>query len=283
MNIHGFLIVQRLIELLAFYLILANINGMDLKESCIRLVKTKQRTLYDNVIVLIGYPLLISFVIEFLRGHGWGTEVFLIDQLFRPLVAHLLLRRVFDIKKALLAYLFTMFVGFIIAIPAYVFDLHGVFVYLWILSMIAFMSHHNYFEKLYGRLEKKVWLLKGAFALSAILYVMPFFVSHFPLIAFPILASVLFLAVIVHVKIETARIVEQIKTASSHELHQVLEELASDRRQSDPYRSYTIKHYNTMDIGPALSRKLDFNKRQRLIKDYELVLEKRQIKINVIL
>jgi len=262
---------------------LANINGMDLKESCIRLVKTKQRTLYGNVVVLIGYPLIISFAIEFLRGHGWGTEAFLIDGIFRPFVAHLLLRRVFDIKKALLAYLFLMFIGTIAAIPTYIFELHGVFAFLWILSMIAFMSHHNYFENLYVRLGKKSWLLKGALISSTILYVMPFFTSHSPIIIFFGFAVILFLTITAYLKKETARIVEKIKTASPSELLQVLEELASEHRKSDPYRSYTIKHYNTMDIGPPLSRELDFNKRQLLIKDYEITLEKRQIKINVIL
>ena len=114
MSLHLTRLSLRAIELLAFYLILANIDGNDLKESFIRLIRTKQRRLYGNVVLLSVYLLVITYVIEILPEQ----QGYLIDHMFRPFIAFFLLRRVFLMKRALLTYLLSMSIAFIIAIFA---------------------------------------------------------------------------------------------------------------------------------------------------------------------
>jgi len=283
------MLVQRAIELLAFYLILANLNGKDLKTSFTRLIKTKQRTFYGNMVMMVVYPIAITLVIQTMVDHDLEAQGYLIDQVFRPFVAAYLLRLAFNLKKALLAYLLSMLVGLIVGMFAFIFTLNTMFLFLSTLSVIVFMSHQNHFENIYVRLVKKSWLWNTVLVGSLTLYLIPFIVAELSSIFFTVslilyfFSLVIYLGVIFYLNKETAHMVERIKSASPEELLQVLQDLSSEYQQNEIIHSYTIKHYNVLEILPSLSRELDFNKRQRLIRDYECTMTKRQIKINVIL
>lgn len=283
MDINLIILVQRAIELLAFYLILANLYGKDLKTSLSRLIQTKQRTHYGNMVMMVVYPIGITLIIQAMIDHDLEAQGYLIDNVLRPLTAIYLLRLVFDLKKTLLSYIFLMMVSFIISLFALVFSLDGMFVFLWILFTTIFMAYRNYFEGIYIRLLRKPVLLNIMAALSIILYAVPFLTGSFPIITFPLFALLLFLVMIIHIKKETKAIVERITEAKTGELFDVLKELSAYYQQSEIIHTYTIKHYNVLDLAPPLSKKLEIGKRISRIKDYECILEKRQIKINVIL
>jgi len=276
----------RAIELLAFYLILANINGRSLKESFVELVVTKQKNLYGNVVVLVAYPLVITFVVQIMREHGWQDSGYLLDLLLRPFVAYFLLRLIFNVKKASLAYLFVMGIGFIAGGISLVFNLdenflHGVLVFLSALAIVSFMSSRHLFENLYVRLVTKRQLLNVVVAVSLVAYILPFLIEA-PTILF-LLFPVLFLIVVIHLKKETTSIIEKIKNAGNDNLFQVLKDISTKHEQTAFNHQYTIENQNINEIAQPLSKRLDFHKRRGTFKDYEYIVTKRQIKINVLI
>jgi len=282
MNITLTILLQRTIELLAFYLILANINGRDLRESFLELVITKQGVLYGNILLLIGYPLAMTFIIRMVPSYGYS-----IDLIFYPLVAHLLLRLTFKLNKMFLSYLLSMGIGFIIGIAAFAFSLHqtplhGIFVFLWILFVVIFMASQNYFEKIYMHLLKKAWLLNALLTISFVMYLTFLFIRNFSII-FPILSLILLFGTIVYFKKEMTIIIGRLRNASSNDFLQILKDLSSEHTESEIIHQYIIKNYSLMRIVPSLLRELDTHKRLGTIKDYECIFKKSQIKINVIL
>jgi len=280
---------QRTIELLAFYLILANVYGKDLKEAFVQLVFTKQKVLYGNIIISIIYLFSITFIIQLLPVSAHG---YLIDQLLRPVIAFFLLRRAFSLKKALFTFLFSMGIGFAVSMLTFFFStgqimIQGVLVFLLNLSVVIFMSDKNYFENIYVRLLKRKWLANSVSILSFVLYCLPFLIENLSIsifVIFPTLTLLLFfLITVIFIKKETTTKIEQLKNATPEEFLQRLEELSSEYFPSNLLRQYIIKNHNVMDIVPSLSKELDTHKMLQTFRDYECIVTKRQIKINVIL
>ena len=278
MNFSLIIMLQRTIELLAFYLILANIDGKNLKESFIRLFITKQKTLYGNMVLLVIYPLAMMLLVGMTRDNGY-----LIDQVFRLFVAFFLLRRVFDLRKALLAHLFTMIIGLIVSMVALIFSLDGLFAFLWILSIIMFMSHQNYFEDVYVHLLKRNWLLNTLSILSFVTYMLPFFFERLPLFTLVMVITFPALAIIIQIYFhkEKISIIDRIKEATDDEFFPMLKDLSSEHTEERIMHQYIIKNQNILEVAPLLLKRLDIHKMLGMIKDYECIIAKRQIKINI--
>jgi len=278
LDLNLIVLLQRTIELLAFYLILANIHGKDLKEALKRLFKIPQQTFYGNVVVLIFYPVVLALLFQILP-----TYMYLIDHLLRPFVAHFLLRRVFQLNKALISFLILMVVGFIFGIFAFIFSLDATFVFLWFLSSVMFMAHQNYFEGLYVRLVKRKRLLNVVTLLSFAFFLSPLFVEGFPVL-FPLMLSLLLiLGTIVYIKKELSYTIKRIRQATSDDFFIILKDLSSEYEEFDYCSWYIIRNQNVLELAPILSKKLDFQCLRGTIENYECITSKRQIKINVLL
>lgn len=278
----------RTIELLAFYFILANINGNSLKESFTELFITKQKNLYGNILVLIAYPLGLSVIAQIMRNQGWQDYSLMIDQILRPFIAYFLLRLVFNVKKALLTYLFSIGIGFLVGTISLIFSLnvnasHGIFIFFLTLIITIIMSSRNYFESIYKSLSKKRILMTVLLFLSLAFYLVTFFTVGFVII-FPIVLSCsLFLVLGIHLRKEGMRLVTQLKEANVDNFLQTLKELSAECIESKLTRHYVINNHNNSEFSRILSKKLELYTRRGTIEDYELKIEKRQIKINVIL
>lgn len=275
-------LIQRTIELLAFYFILANLNGMDLKEALCRLFVTKQKKLYFNVLLLIIYLPAITIVYQRLPDYGY-----LIDLVVRPFVASFLIRRPLSLKKLLCCHLSLMLIGFVTGAASLIFSLyssylHAILLFLIILFVAMIVVHHNHFENIYVRLLKKEWLLNVVLILAFVLYLAPFFTESSPIILIGVLPALLL--TIFFLRKERVDVIRKINVSRSPDLHELLKEISMGYIESDLVNQYTIKHYNSMqDIAPLLSKKLEIKKKLGYIEDYECNVEKRQIKINVIL
>lgn len=284
MDLNFFVLLQRAIELLAFYLILANISGMELKESFFRLFRNKQKIFYANWILMVVYPVGIAWLCEL-----WSyPHAHFIDQLLRPFVAYFLLRLTFNLKRALLTYIMSLGVAIIIGIIAFIFalysnHLHGVLFFLLTLSTITFMADRNDFRKIYTRLFRKKWVLNAICTLSFVSYLFYMFSGIFPFEFSTIISLCLFVAAAIRLKRETRLIIEQIKNTTSGELLLNLKDLSERVVENEVAHQYIIKNQNHLVIGPPLAKKLEFHKRMGTFTDYECIITKKQIKINVIL
>jgi len=282
LEINLFVLVQRAIELLAFYLILANLTGIDLKDSLVRLFKTKQRILYENWVLMVVYPVGITLILQLSREHAY-----LIDNIMRPFVACFLLKLSFNLRRTLLSYILTMGVAFIIGATAYVFllsgtEIHGIFVFLCILILISFMVYRNYFENIYVRLLKNNWILNGICVLSFSIFLIDIFSNALPIILPIILSILLFGAAFIQLKRETTDIIKQIEEASISDVFQILRDISSEYAEHKGANQYIIKNHNT-EIARPLEKALNFQKRRGAFRNFDFNVSEKQIKINVIL
>lgn len=286
MNNYLIIVSQRMIELLAFYFILANINGKDLKESIARLVKMKQeKVLYGNILLLIVYPIAMAFIYQLFSGYG-----FLIDHLLRPFVACLLLRLYFDLKKTLFTYIISIFIGVIVSFISFAFQLdhtivNTLFLFLLFLLVIVIFCSQNYFENIYVRLVKRNRLLNIILILSIGFFFLPLLTDSNIIFEFVLatISSLIIFTIFILLKQEANVLTEQLKNATSNEIFDVLKAASTQYIQTDLLHQYLIKNYKVMDIIPVLSKELDAHKILNTFRDYECIVTKRQIKINVIL
>lgn len=282
MDLNFVVLFQRAIELFAFYLILANLRGIDLKESLTRLFSTKQKVFYGNWVLMVVYPIAIALIFQLSRDYAY-----MIDQLLRPFVAYFLLRLIVDWQKLLVSYAFSMVTIFIVGGIAFIFSineipLHGMFVFLSNLAVVIFMAHQNYFENIYVRLVNRKHLLNVISVFSLILYSTLFFSVNFSII-FPIISLLLFGLITFHLRRETTNIVKRIEKTSPEDLFQILRDISFEYRESDVGSQYTIRNYKFTEIAYPLGKALDSHRRRSTFRDYECVIAKRQIKINVLL
>jgi DNA integrity scanning protein DisA with diadenylate cyclase activity len=149
------------------------------------------------------------------------------------------------------------------------------------------ISYQNYVENIYVHLLKKRWLFYILIVVSFVLYLMPFFTWRYSLnlfIIYALLALLLFLAIAIYLKREIRRIIDQLKKSNSDEFLELLKGLSIEYNStSDVIHQYIIRNHNFMEIYPQLSKELDTHKMIGTFQDYECVIAKRQIKINVIL
>ena len=273
--------LQRVIELLSFYLILSNISGKDLKESLTRLIMTKQRILYGNMILLIGYPLAITFIIQAIPTQQHGH---LIDLLLYPLIACFLLRRTFSLKKTLLSYISLMIILATVNLFAFAFSLNATTLTFLLLALFTtiIMSYQAYFEVIYAHLEKKNWLLNSIAVLSFVVYAIPFFADSFSIILL-ILLLLLFVTITIKSKLEISATLNRLKSATPDDVMQALKDLSSEHRQSNIIHQYIIQNNNIKKLNLRISEELNNHKKSGTIKDYECIAMKSKLKINVII
>jgi len=198
-----------------------------------------------------------------------------------------LLRRVFSLRKTLLTYLSSMVIAFIINLFALIFALETTFWFLLVLVIIIVMSYQYYFENIYVYLSKSTKLLNIICILSATLYIIPFLVGEFTfgillLFVIPIPIGG-FINLSYQNKQRVLTTTEQLTHATIDEFVRILQQLASKQIQNPIIHQYIIQDYNIKHISPTLSKRLDFYRRLGDIKDYEYIISKSQIKINIIL
>lgn len=274
------ILIQRVIELLAFYLILANIDGNSLKESVTRLFATKQKILYANMVLLVVYPIAITFVIQALPDYGY-----LIDLLFYPFVAFFLLRRRLSLKQLLVSMIFSFVTATVSAALTLAFSNNPVVAFLFTLVVVATICYLNYFEVFYAYLLKKKKILYAVCLVSFIFYIAPFFIGILP-IGLLFLLLILWSVVTIYYKrddrMELLAISKRLENARSNDLFEILQDISSDHKQSDVVHEYIIQNHNIEQITLSVSKKLDLHKRFGTIQDYECIISNRQVKVDII-
>jgi len=283
MNLDLTIALQRVIELLAFYLILSDMDDNDLKESLTRLVVTKQRNLYGNVVLLIMYPLAMTFFISYVITIP--SNGYLIDTILRPFVAYFLLRRVFDIRKALVAHTLSFVIMLPVSALNLLIPLNVTVSFIVILIFIASMLSQNYFKLIYLYLSKQEWLLNIACFISLMIYAILLLAGFSVTMAIILLVLFLLSSLYLHNRnrLKTSEIIHRIDQATSDNLFSVLTKLSHDHLESEVILQYTIENNNSNKIVPVLSNKLEIHKESGTIRNYECLANRWQIKINVIL
>jgi len=275
-------VIQRTIELLVFYFILSNIESKSLKEAFTQLFFYKEKVLYGSIILLIGYPLLISFVIQLLPEYG-----FLLDHVLRLFVAHFLVRLVSNLQKILLTYIFSLIIASTVSPFIIGFSLDPtMLIFLLTFTIVLIMTHQDYFEKIHVYLLKKKWLMNSAVMLSIIFYMATFFIVQFSTYSL-LLLLILFLTAAIYLKnedrLEILAITNQLKQAEYNDLIQLLKNFSSEYTENEVTHQYIIQNHIITELVSLLSKKLELHKRMGIIRDYEYITTKRQIEINIIL
>ena len=273
--------LQRAIELLAFYLILANIDGRGLKESFTRLFVTRQKNLYANPFVLVGYLLVVTFLISVVPV---ARNAYTIDHLLRPFVAHFLLRRAFNFKRVLLANIFSFAILMIVALLVSGFVLDVTTISLVTLLGIIIIAHRNYFRFMYIFISRKDWLVNTFCLVSLAAYSLSIFTEFSIVLAIILLSLFLGLSVYLHCKnwLEVSVLIKQIQNITSDNMFQILREISIEHFDSDIIHQYMIPSNNINKITPEILMMLASQKEQKVIKNYDYTVTKWQIKINVI-
>jgi len=273
----------RIIELLAFYLILANIDGFDgmsLKESFVRLFRTKQKILYGNIPILVLYPIFIVFLVYTLPIPMYG---FLIDGLMRPFVAYFLLRRVFNFKNALLSNLLSFACAFPITLLSLFIPISLLMLYLTTLVIIIIIAHYRYFKNFYVYLTRKAWLFYTLCALSLMMYGISVLVEFSILLGTTLFLLFLIIATYLHIKNRTdiSTTMNELQNATADNLFKILKKISTEYTEIPTFNQYIINGNSVNQITPALLTVLDKHQQAGVFKIYEYEEEKWKIKINV--
>jgi len=277
------ILLQRIMELLAFYFVLANMNGRNLKEALQGLVRDKQRILYENIVLFIGYVLVMTALIYQIGELGY--LVVSLTQLFVGLA----LVKSWNIKQGLvgvsalliLAFFITIVDSLIVSLPHLVF-----FGSVLVLTIGA--SHQNYFYKMYGFLaKKKLWLNVICFVGFIIFYVSPFLFHTYRL---PVISLVLLLFWFLNILMtkgcekELVKTIDFISKCSYEELLLFLKELSDDGSHSELMEYFIINDkLSSPKFMDALSLKLQTYKQTGIIKGYHCYVREEQIKISIFL
>jgi len=279
----GYLVTffQRAIELLAFYLILANIDGRGLRESFARLIVTKQKNLYANPFVFVVYMLGIMILIYALpeARHGYT-----IDHLLRPFVAYFLLRRAFNFKRVLMASVFSFAITLPISMFYLLAPLDVTILYLVTLLVVIGIVARNYFKSIYVYLANKDWLLNALCLLSVVFYSISV-LAEFSIILGTILLLLFFgVNIYLHGRnwLEVSALIGRVEGITSDNMLQVLSEISSEHFDHGVIQQYAIPSNSINKITPAILNMLENQKEQKFIKNYDYTVTKWQIKINVI-
>ena len=280
-NFDLMILLQRIMELLALYLILANLNDKSLKEAFSCLITDKQRILSENVIVFISYVVISMAIVG--EAEHFGYPVIHITQ---PFVA-LFLVKVFDIKQGLLGIFFLVVsAGSVVGIMNWFISIHVTLRFGLVLAMTVWVAHKNYFSKIYDFLiSKKLWLYLTCFIAIAI-YVLPLSsdLDRLPFIVLLLMICLSLSALTTRGREkELSKMVTSISNSSYDELLLLLEGWSHDHNQSD-----TLQHFIINDRMPstqfitAITHKLEEYKHSGIIQDGECHFIEGQIKISMI-
>ena len=276
--------IERLLELLIFYFIFANVTGLDLKTAFKRLfLANRDGFAFSNTLALLLY--IASTVPVF---YYFPREVaFIVDHVLRVLLTLYLMRIFNSIKKPVMTHLFVIAIGFVVSLLPLLFEMHAILFFLFQLLIVLLLFSNNVFENVYGRLLQKPRILDLALAVTSIYYMLLMLTmgeQHF--VNYLIMAFIALSAFgILHIFLrrEVRRLNDAIKNAPSDAFLPLLHQLASEHHGLSPVKqTFIIRHYQFIDILPTLIQALDFHKKMDTFKDYELNLKKRTITVAVI-
>jgi len=279
-------LLQRVIELLAFYLVLANMNGKGLEKAFKDFFTDGQRRFHGNVVAFIGYVLVMTVVIS-----NWRELGHTITQITTPFVGLFLVRKA-DIRQGLLGFVFLGLLGGVVVIPRVFFTYHTLISFGILLVMTIWLVSRHQVYKMYEHLvSKKLWLHLVSF-ISLIIYGLPFVFNTERLlflslmVGFFLLSNLFLLKSLAQKSMERklSEAVDLIANSSYDELLLFLEEISYDHAHSEYLHHFVI---NNKTLAPkfadALSGKLEKFKESAIIKDYRCRTINEQIKISVIL
>lgn len=280
MNFHIDILLQRVMELLALYLILANMTGKDLKEAFEWLWTDKQRIFYENFVIFVGYVVVMTIII----GESWELG-YLIAHVLSPFIGLLLVKR-FDPREGIMAFVFLIFLAAIVTLPNLINLLPHLINFGTILMIVIWFVHRHFPYKAYRYLtSRKIWM-NATFIVAFLIYFVPIFPSEEYLM---VAASLVFLFLLKMrtkkgTEKELARIVDTINNCSYDELLSFLEEISHEHVHSERIYHFVIEDKKPLsEFIDTVSAKLESFKAEGQIRDGECRLIDEQIKITVLL
>jgi len=276
------ILIQRLIELFAFYLILANIYGYDLKASFKRLIRIPQKKFYGNVVLLVVYPVVTTLIIQTV---SMPEYVYMVENFVRPFIAYYLLRRAFNLKKALLTSALSFSLSLIVVMFSFIVPLDITVAFLITLGLIIAMIYQNYFRSGYLFFAKNGRLLTFVSVLSLGFFAVPLLISFSIATSVPVILLFSIIAIYLNSKnrLEAAVIIKTLQSATPDNFLRILEEVSSEHQKARIMYQYTLETNSIKEMNQSVLKELEKHKDLGTFKDYECILTKEQIKINVIL
>lgn len=284
MNNFIIILLQRIIEILALYLILANINGKNLKESFRDLFTNNQRILYENIVFFVGYSVAISNAIQWRGAMGYSLNLILL-----PLVGLFLIKDA-KLSQAVLANIsLAVISGFVMPLN-FLISMHYLLNFSLVLFLIILIAHKNYIYKLYNYFSVRKVLINSIYLLAFVFYALPLIFNVQQFRGYEILFVLLFIVFYVIVKIwvnkaigkEMFKTIELIDDYSYDQLIFFLKERSDYFNQTSFIQLFIMQEKN---FSPCLitkvSEKLMDYKEQKIIRTYECRIVGEQIKISI--
>jgi len=279
-------LLQRIMELLALYLILANMNGRNLKEAFRGLWRNRQRIYYENMVVFIGYVVGMTVAISVAR-----ELAYLISHVLLPFIGLFLVKRP-GIRQGLLSVVFMTLLAAVVILPNLIVPVPGVVNFGVLLVVVIWLVSQHYLYKGYAYLSnKKFWLNTVSF-IAFIIYGFPFVFTAEELLFLSVVVILFLLGNLFLLKglakkgieKELAETVDLVSNSSYDGLLLFLEEISCEYTHSEFIHHFVI--YN-IKISPefmdALSERLTSFEKDKLFRNYTCHMVSDQIKISVIL
>lgn len=276
--------LQRIIELLALYLILANINGKDLKIAFAGLFVSSQRILYENIMVFLGYGVVTASVCYLFGVIGY--TVILVSQ---PFAGLFFIKRT-DLKLALLATISMAVFGGIVALFNVFITLHALPNFILTLLLVTLVVYRNYHHRMFVYLTTRKILLNIVCLVSFFFYIAPLLfdinVGNTVMVAVSLilLYTLTKYSVTKGMKKELSEKIELISNSSFDKVISMLESLADESSQSNMIQQFIINGKSpSKEFIEALTDALEVHVASNHIKTYDCKTTQRQIKISILL
>ena len=283
MNLYLVILGQRIMELLALYLILANITGKTLKDALAELFNSKQRILYENIGIFVGYTLGIVTIIFMLDGFGY-----MLNSAIMPLVILFFVKQA-KLVQAVLASLILIAFTVIAVLPNLIINLNYLINFILILVLVMFAVQQNYLYRIHRFLARKKIVLNAVYAVSLLLYLLSVTLNEYEMID---------VTVVILLSITYGGITLIANYARQKELEKRLDLIANStydelilflKMQECYYKQSKISEYFAIDpklLAPvmvtAIATKLREYQNVGLIKASECRIIDEQIKISII-
>jgi len=272
-------------ELLALYLILANINGKTLKEAFVDLFTSTQRFLTENLILFIGYPIAITAIIYQCDAMGHGFSLVML-----PFVAMALVKK-FKLNLAMLALVFLFIFSLPVATITLLIPLHRLINFSLILGIVVLVVAQNYPYRLHNFMAKGKIFINVVYMFSFLIYFLPVVINpqeFLIVIIFLILLLISYAVIILSTKIrmrkELAVMLILVNNGSYEELLLFLKQQAHYYDYSEVSEYFVIdERLMPVALVDAISQKLTYYKTQNKIRAYACRAMERQIKISIVL
>jgi len=285
-NFNFVVLVQRAIELLALYLVLANMNGQGLKKALKWLWTNGQWIFYDKIIVFIGYVVIMTLIISTSRDLGHD-----IAHILTPFVGLFLVRKS-DLRQGLLGIIFVILVSGVTMIPRVLFTYHTLINFGLLLIAVIWLIHRNYVYTVYEFLKKqKVWF-NFVTIVALVLYSVPFFSTSERLGLLVTGLILIFSGILIlfdvltrkGIEKEVAKTIDLIFNSSYDELLEILEKRSEDYAHSEYIHHFIIdEKRSSPKLVDAISEKLKTFEEEGLFRNYVCQVVDEQVKISVVL